>query len=227
MSTIAIIGAGPGLGLAIARRFGSEGWSVALISRNQQKLDTLVDVLTADGITAAAFPADVLDRPALTAALGAAAERFGSIDVLEYSPADATAGPLAPVDIRAATPENVQPQIEYSLYGAMAATAAVLPAMLESGSGTIIVTTGAGSTYPVPMFGNVTAGGAALRNWALNLGTALDADESGVHVGHVAIGVWITDQAPEGVASLTADEIAPRYWDLVTKRDVHEVVITG
>ncbi len=52
-----------------------------------------------------------------------------------------------------------------------------------------------GTVYPVPIFGNVTAGGAALRNWALNLGTALEADESGVHIAHVAIGVRITDQA--------------------------------
>ncbi|SDG68343.1 SDR family oxidoreductase [Microbacterium sp. 77mftsu3.1] len=226
MSTIAIIGAGPGLGLSLARRFGSEGLSVALISRNRQNLDALVATLAAEDITAAAFTADVLDRPSLTAALEAATERFGRIDVLEYSPADATSGPLAPIDIRRTTPEDVQPQIEYYLYGAMAATAAVLPAMLEAGSGTIIVTTGAGSTYPVPMFGNITAGGAALRNWALNLGHALAADDTGVHVAHVAIGVWITDNAPEGVASMTADEIAPLYVDLVTTRDVHELVVT-
>jgi len=225
MPTIAIIGAGPGLGLAIARKFGSEGFSVALISRTQQKLDTLVDTLAAEGITAAGFPADVLDRSSLTAALAAATERFGTIDVLEYSPADATSGSTASVDVRETTPENVQPQIEYYLYGAMAATAAVLPAMREAGAGTIIVTTGAGSIYPVPMFGNVTAGGAALRNWALNLGNALDADNSGVHVAHVAIGVWITDQAPEGVDSMTADEIAPRYWNLVQGRTDHELVI--
>ncbi len=99
--------------------------------------------------------------------------------------------------------------------------------MLEAGAGTIIVTTGAGTVYPVPIFGNVTAGGAALRNWALNLGTALEADESGVHIAHVAIGVRITDQAPEGVSSLTAEQIAPRYWGIVTKHADHEVVIQG
>lgn len=225
MPTIAIIGAGPGLGLALARTFGAKGFSVALLSRNSEKLDALVQTLAAEGITAAAFPADVLDRPSVTAALDAVKERFGGIDVLEYSPADATSGPLAPVDVRDATPENVQPQVEYYLYGAMAAAAAVLPAMVEAGSGTIIVTTGAGSIYPVPMFGNITPGGAALRNWTLNLGSALAADGSGVHIAHVGIGVWITDQAPEGVPSMTADEIAPRYWELATEHGTHELVI--
>lgn len=227
MPTIAIVGAGPGLGLAIARRFGREGFSVALVSRNRDRLDKLASVLEAEGITAAGFTADVTDRPSLTAALTAASEHFGSIDVLEYSPADASAGPLAPVDIRDATPENVQPQIEYYLYGGMTAVEAVLPAMQAAGSGTIIVTTGAGSVRPAPMFGNVTAGGAALRNWALNLGAALASDETGVHLAHVAIGVWVTDEAPvdSHVPSLSPSEIAPRYWDLHATRGVHELVV--
>src|SRR5437764_958478 len=86
VTSIAIVGAGPQLGLAIARTFGSQGFDVALISRNREKLDGLVGTLTAEGITAAAFPADVLDRDALTQALKDAATQFGGIDVLEYSP---------------------------------------------------------------------------------------------------------------------------------------------
>ena len=62
------------MGLAIARTFGSQGFDVALISRNRAKLDGLVGTLTAEGITAAAFPADVLDRDALTQALKDAAD---------------------------------------------------------------------------------------------------------------------------------------------------------
>ncbi|MFD0478345.1 SDR family NAD(P)-dependent oxidoreductase [Nonomuraea thailandensis] len=63
MPTIAIVGAGPGLGLAIARTFGSRGFDVALIARTKDKLETLVAQLGKEGITAEAFPADVLDRP--------------------------------------------------------------------------------------------------------------------------------------------------------------------
>ncbi len=224
MPTIAIIGAGPGLGLAIARTFGAQGFDVALISRNPAKLDALVAELAAEGITAAGFPADVLDRQGLRAALSAAAQRFGRIDVLEYSPADASAGPLAPVDIRDATPENVQPQIEYYLYGAMAATEEVLPALLEAGAGTLLFTTGAGSMYPVAQYGNVTAGGAALRNWSLNLGQVLAG--SGVHVAHIAIALMIADEAPaSGMDFLPARDIAPLYWDVHHSRAVHELVV--
>lgn len=226
MPTIAIVGAGRGLGLAVARRFGSEGFDVALVSRSAEKLDALVADLVAEGITAAGFAADVLDRPALKTALSAAKEHFGVIDVLEYSPSDPTSGPLAAVDIRAVTPENVQPQIEYSLYGAMAATEAVLPDLLSAGAGTLLFTTGAGSVHPVPQYGNVTAGGAALRNWALNLGGALAG--TGVHVAHVAIAVFIADEAPaSGADWLPADHIALRYWDLHRAHAVHEIVVTA
>ncbi|WP_368498967.1 SDR family NAD(P)-dependent oxidoreductase [Herbiconiux sp. A18JL235] len=224
MPTIAIIGAGPGLGAALARTFGSKGFDVALVSRNAKKLDALVSDLAADGINAAGFPADVLDRPGLRAALMAAKEHFGGIDVLEYSPADASAGPLAPVDIREATPENVQPQIEYYLYGAMTAADVVLPELLAAGAGTLLFTTGAGSIYPVARYGNVTAGGAALRNWALNLAEALAG--TGVHVAHVAIALMIAEEAPApGVDFLPADDIAPLYWDVHHTRAVHELVV--
>ena len=59
MTTLAIIGAGSGLGAAVARRFGREGFSVALISRNQHRLDALAEELAADGVKAQGFTADV------------------------------------------------------------------------------------------------------------------------------------------------------------------------
>ena len=49
--SIIIIGAGPNLGLAIAKRFGREGMPVGLVSRTQEKLDDLARQLEADGIT--------------------------------------------------------------------------------------------------------------------------------------------------------------------------------
>jgi NADP-dependent 3-hydroxy acid dehydrogenase YdfG len=225
MPTIAIVGAGPGLGLAIARTFGAQGYDVALISRDAQKLDDLVGRLASEQITARAFRADVLDRPALANALTEAEQHFGAIDVLEYSPAAASTAPVAPVHIRQTTPENTQAQIEYYLYGAQTAAATVLPGMLARGTGTLLFTTGAGSINPVPFLGNVNAGAAALRNWAINLGQDLRAE--GIHAAHVAIGVWIGDTAPEGFSSLTADEIAPRYWDLHQDRNTHEIVVTS
>jgi NAD(P)-dependent dehydrogenase (short-subunit alcohol dehydrogenase family) len=206
MPVIAIVGAGPGMGLAIARTFGSRGFDVALISRNQAKLDALVSDLAADGIKAAAFPADVLDHQALTRALNDAAARYGRIDVLEYSPVPnaATANMTAPSQT---TPADVQQHLELGFHGAIAATQAVLPAMRAAGAGTLLYTTGAGSVDPNPMMGNINAADAALRNWILNLHKEL-ADE-GIQAAHVAIGVFIGSTGPQGFPTAMPDQIAP------------------
>lgn len=155
------------MGLAIARTFGRRGFDVALMSRTQDKLDALAKQLGEEGITAEGFTADVMDRPSLTASLEAVKARFGAIDVLEYSPAPHTPVPgftmAAPSE---ATVDNLQPQIEYTFYGAVEAARAVLPAMREAGAGTLLFTTGGGSVDPIPMLGNVNA----MRRGAAQLG---------------------------------------------------------
>jgi len=83
---IAVFGAGTGLGVSLARRFGREGFRVALVGRRKDRLDALVGQLAGEGIEAAAFPGD-LSRPATAPALvDAVRERFGRIDVVEYGP---------------------------------------------------------------------------------------------------------------------------------------------
>ena len=71
MTTIAIVGAGPGLGAAVARRFGTEGFAVAVVSRSQDRVDALVGDLTTAGVTARGYAADVREPDALTACSGA------------------------------------------------------------------------------------------------------------------------------------------------------------
>jgi NADP-dependent 3-hydroxy acid dehydrogenase YdfG len=221
MSTIAIVGAGPGLGLSIAKVFGSHGFEVALISRSKDGLDRLVALLAESGIRAAAFPADVADRPALIAALERAASHFGAIEVLEYSPYSGLST-VSPLDV---TVENLQPQIEHLLYGAVAATHAVLPAMLEAGAGTLLFTIGGGALTPYPQLATMNTAQAALRNWVLNLNGALAG--SGVYAADVAINVLIGAKAPKGVPHAAPDDIAQVYWSLHTHRNQPEQLITA
>lgn len=212
MPTIAVVGAGPGLGLSIARVFGAKGFSVALVARNQAKLDQLVATLDGVGIEAAGFTADILDRESIVAAFAQITERFGQIDVLEFSPA-AQPGPgfemVGPIDV---TPENLQPQVDFYLYGAVLVAQQVLPQMLAAGAGTLLFTTGGGSVSPITMMGNVNAAAAALRNWVLNLHQAVA--EKGVYAAHVAISAWIGSGAPEAEPAA----IAQTYWDLYATR---------
>ena len=213
MPVLAIVGAGSGLGLSIARRFGREGYRIALVARDRQKLDGLVSTLAGDGIEAAAFRADVLDATSVVSAFAAIEERFGPVDVLEYSPAPHSPVPgVTPESVLDVTVENLQPQVAYYLYGAVTAAQQVLPAMLERGAGAALFTTGAGSVHPVPLMGNINAAAAALRNWAINLHAA--AGERGVYAAHVAIGVFIGDGKPEN----EPDAIADLYWRIVADR---------
>ncbi|MEV6165615.1 SDR family NAD(P)-dependent oxidoreductase [Streptomyces sp. NPDC052052] len=221
MSTIAVVGAGPGMGLAIARTFGSRGFDVALFSRNQANLDAHAATLAAEGIAAKGFAADVLDAESLTGALDAAAQHFGGIDVLEYSPGGPEPKYLTPTKVTAA---DVDLQMRYLVHGAIAATGAVLPAMRQAGTGTLLFTTGAGSVDPTPMLGDINTAGAALRSWVLNLHKELEPE--GIQAAHVAIGAWIGDRAPEGVPSASADQISPLYWDLHVQRDQSEKIFT-
>jgi NAD(P)-dependent dehydrogenase (short-subunit alcohol dehydrogenase family) len=223
MPAIALVAAGPRLGLSLGRIFGGHGFDVALIARSAERLGELTGKLAAEGVTAAGYPADVTDHSALTAALGHAAGRFGRIDVLHYaSPGAGTARALrgtGPLDI---TADNVRPQLETICYGAIAATRAVLPAMLAAGTGTLLYTTGASSVTPSPVFVSAGMAGAALRKWALTLNGALTG--RGVYVGHVAIGTWIagTPGAPEGARLTEPDDIARLYWDLHAGRETAE-----
>ncbi|MGW0369665.1 SDR family NAD(P)-dependent oxidoreductase [Streptomyces coeruleorubidus] len=225
MPSIAIVGAGPRLGLAVARTFGSHGFDVALISRSRDKLDGLVGELTAEGITAAAFPADVLDREALAQALKGAATRFDGIDVLEYSPAGSL-GSTPPTTPTGTRPSSVANEMSFLLHSAITATQAVLPAMREAGAGTLLYTTGAGSVSPVPRAAHAGAAAAALRNWAMNLHKELAG--SGIQAAHVALDVTIGMSSFYGRPTVTADQISPLYWDLhTTHRDEAERIFRG
>ena len=59
--TIMIVGFGPGTATAVAERFGAEGFSVALVGRNEDRLRAGVAALNAKGIEAFAFPSDAGD----------------------------------------------------------------------------------------------------------------------------------------------------------------------
>lgn len=217
MSVIAILGAGQGMGRAIGKLFGRQGHKVALLSRDPAKLAPVVADLAAGGVEAAAFRTDVTDATSIKSGLAAVKQRFGAIDVLEYSPSNATL-PQAPAS--QITRETLQPWLDFQLFGAIAAVAEVLPEMLERKSGTILVTTGASSVRPEMGYAPFAAAGVAmgaLRNWALALHAELA--PSGIQVGHVAIGTFIGQDAGS-----SADAIAPLYWELHTERQALERV---
>jgi NADP-dependent 3-hydroxy acid dehydrogenase YdfG len=198
--SIVIVGAGPNLGLAIARRFGSEGFSVGLVSRTQSKLDDLAAQLEAEGITAAGAAADIRDSDALSAAISSLAERLGAVEVLEYSPLPAKEF-MKP--ILETTVDDVRGPLEFSVLGAVAAVQTVVGPMREAGKGTILFTTGGAAINPYPLRAGVGISFAGEVAYARMLHDEL-ADQ-GVHVAHTAVGGRIApggDHEPADVADL-------------------------
>lgn len=214
MPVATIVGAGPGLGIEIARAFGTRGFAVALVSRNQARLDTLAEQLRSEGIEAAGFAADIVEPESVTAAFEAIRARFGRVDLLEFSPADRALGHAGVLDI---TRENLAPQLDFYLHGAIHTIKQVVPDMIAAGSGTILVTNGAGAIQPVPFLADVNVAAAGLRNWTLNLHNELE--PHGIYVAHVAISAWIGAGHPGAEPAA----IAAAYPELYEKREEPEL----
>ncbi|MEK3900078.1 MULTISPECIES: SDR family NAD(P)-dependent oxidoreductase [unclassified Paenibacillus] len=215
MKTIAIVGAGAGLGMSIAKKFGQNGFRVALIARNGDKLNQLISELEQLGIEAAPFQADILNKEEIEGAFAAIKEKYGFIDVLEYSPTPSfnTVAPTLEV-----TEENALYQFQFNVLGALSSVRQVLPEMLAKQSGALLFTTGGAAIHPVPMMGNVGIAVSGLRNYIFNLNSELA--DKGVYAGHLSIGIWM--QPNSGVQ----DKIADIWYDMYTKRDRVEEFIT-
>jgi NADP-dependent 3-hydroxy acid dehydrogenase YdfG len=228
--TIAIIGAGPGIGLAIAQRFGREGFNVALLGRNQERLDGLVDSLKNEGVVAASFIADVMDRPGLASALQQVIDHYGSIDVLEYGPAPAMDKMRSVLDTEV---EAANYQFEFNVLGAITAVQAVLPGMRARQSGTILFTTAVSAQHPLNITASFGIAAGAQLNYARLLHNNLK--EENIYVGSVSIAALVAaDEAsgkilaahfPPGLPIIKPKDVSDVHWALFTGRGKCEAIV--
>jgi short-subunit dehydrogenase len=227
MKTIAIFGAGPGLGTAVARRFGREGFRVALVARDATRLDSVAEDLAGGGVEAAGFAADLTDRAAALGAVDEIEARFGPVDVLEYSPTPGEHLRRNPSELDVAAVARL---LDLYVLTPVALVGRVLPGMLERGDGGLLFPMGAAAVYPMPRF----AGGLALsglRNYVHTLNAELG--PKNVYAGTLVIGALIEGSAaarnPSAWGSaqvVAADDLAERCWDLYVKRDRAEEQVT-
>ena len=205
MPVIAIIGAGPGLGAAVARRFGREGFSIALISRDQSKLDTMAAELKEQGLTARGYAADVREPATVEDALARAAAELGQITALQYSPLPSRDYLKPVLDL---TPELALEALQFSALGLIHAARAVLPAMREAGDGSIILINGGTSVRARAGFAGTSVAFPAESAYGEMLHDALE--DEGIRVIQLVIPGGIPKlQLPNGI-----DDVADRIWDL-------------
>lgn len=209
MTTIAIVGAGPGLGTAVARRFGAEGFAIALVSRNQERLDQLAADLRAEGVTARGYAADVRDSKSLTAALGRAAEELGTIEVLEYSPIPQREF-LRPV--LETTVDDLTAAVEFSVLGPVTAVQQVLPGMRSLGRGTVLFVNGGSGARPNPAVAGTSVAFAGESAYASMLHGVLGPEN--IHIGQLIIPGAIRPGHPTHDPAVLAEKL----WTIHTDR---------
>ncbi|MCX4706687.1 SDR family oxidoreductase [Streptomyces sp. NBC_01373] len=210
MTTFALIGAGPGLGLATARRFGAAGHTVALIARDAKKLDGLTADLARDDVQARGYTADVLDIESLTAALYVAAADLGAVEILQYSPVP-RADFMKPVLDTSA--DDLDAPLAFSVKGPVAGVHAVLPGMRELGRGTLLFVNGSSAVRPNPKVAGTSIAFAAESAYARMLHDTLAGEN--IHAAQLIIPGAIRPDAEHS----SPDVLAERLYDIHTKRD--------
>ena len=232
MPTTVVVGAGPGLGLSIAHRFGREGHAVALLSRSPARHPGYLTSLADAGVQATAHAADVHDPEALRSALADITAAHGTPDVLYYGPGalDPEARPVPILD----TDSGAVRDAMTTVYAAVDVVGAVLPGMLARGSGAVLIAGGLSSVTPMPGLGALALCSAALRNYALTLHAALA--DRGVYAGTLTIGGLIargdihrslTAQLGPDVPTLDPDDLAETAWRLQADRNRPEATVTA
>ena len=209
MTTIAIVGAGKGLGLAVARRFAREGFAVALLSRSQDRLDELAATLRSEGHDARGYATNVRDAESLRTALERAATELGPIEVLQYSPLPAKEF-MRPVLETVA--EDLVGPVEFSIYGPVTAAHQVIPGMRAVGHGTLLFVNGGSAVRPGARVTGTSVAFAGESAYAQLLHDAVALES--IHVGQLIIPFGIDD----GQDAHSAESVAELLWTMHVER---------
>jgi NAD(P)-dependent dehydrogenase (short-subunit alcohol dehydrogenase family) len=135
MNTAVITGAGSGVGRAIALKFASEGWNVALVGRRQETLAETIGLADPESRgRLVPFPCDVADSAAVDAMGRGVVDRFGTVDVLVNA-----AGINVPRrSFEALSLDDWHAVLATNLHGAYYCVRAFLPGMRARQTGTIV-----------------------------------------------------------------------------------------
>ncbi|MFP8890534.1 SDR family NAD(P)-dependent oxidoreductase [Natrialbaceae archaeon A-CW2] len=210
--TAIVTGSSSGIGKAIAKRFAAEGANVVVNSRSQERAQTTVDEIEAEGGTAIAVEADISSIDDIEHLVDEAVAAFDAIDVLVNN-----AGIESVVPIMEVTPEEWQEEIDVNLTGTFFCAQAVGNKMLEQGTGGQIINISSMlGTAPLQGRAAYCATKGALNNLTRTL--AVELAENGIHVNALAPGYI------GGTSLITEDKvrIPEKYGDKNTSDDSRE-----
>lgn len=204
---------GPSNGMGIARRFGKEGFIIAMISRNEEKLEKLQGELKNEGIDSYYFVGDASKEDSLRDAFHDLKEKMGNTDVLIYN-----AARLKMRNIIEERFESLVTDFKVNVAGVLVAVQEVLPSMLVKKEGTILVTGGHLGIEPHKDYASLAIGKGALINLVKTL--AAELTPKNIHVASVIICGLINPEDKK----YNPSAIAENYWKLyIQKKEDFEV----
>ncbi len=184
--TAVVVGAGGGLGRAVARALAREGARVAAIGRSLDAVERTAEAISADGYQGFAVSFDLADQASFDPALDAVRARFGEVDILFNN----SGGP-PPTTAFGQPAELWADQFNSMVLGVIQLTDRILPAMRQRGWGRIVTNTSSGVVTPIPNLAISNALRLALVGWSKTLAREVAADGITVNVvipGRIATG---------------------------------------
>jgi len=208
-----VVGVGPGLGAALARRFAAE-YSIAILARKAQYLESLAGEIRRDGGDAHDLVCDVSDPAQISAAFREIRLKLGEVDLLIYNAGTGKFGTITEI-----TPEQYASDWRVNALGAFIAAKEVAPAMLARGRGVMLFT---GATAGVKAGAkSVSFGPAKFAMRGLAQALARDLGPKGIHVAWINVDGSIDIPGARGLKPslkeqdlLKPEAIAETYWHL-------------
>lgn len=216
-----VVGAGDGTGGAIAKRFAREGFVACVTRRSGEKLQPLVDAITAEGHRAIAFGCDARKEEEVVALVDRIEREVGPIEAFVFN-----VGANVPSSILDETARKYMKIWEMACFAGFLTAREVAKRMAARKRGTILFTGATASVRGASHFGAFAGAKHALR--ALAQSMARELGPLGIHVAHIVVDgaidtAFIRDMFPERYAEkdkggiLNPDHIANNYWYLHTQ----------
>jgi 2-hydroxycyclohexanecarboxyl-CoA dehydrogenase len=180
-SVAVVTGASAGLGAQLCRDLARAGAVVAGLSRNEERLAALAQGMRRDSPRSLTLVCDVADTGALRAALARVATELGPVDLLVNNAALDPAIRLADI-----TEDDFRRTFDVNFFAPVAATLAVMEAMVERGHGTVINVSSDGGRLPSPGPGAYPSSKAALTAFSESISFRLAPKGVRVHVVYPA-----------------------------------------
>ncbi|MGP3535129.1 SDR family NAD(P)-dependent oxidoreductase [Microbacterium sp. RD1] len=220
MPTLLIVGYGPGNSHALARRFGAEGWSIALVARNEERLRDGAARLRAEGISAHPFRADAADPASLREAVSRVRDQLGPITAAALT----AYRNVAVSDVLVAEPEDLGAAMRIGVSGLATLVQASLDDLRAVDDASVLVVNG-GLGAPgrdIDRFAvSFDGDGVALESAAKSKLVGLLAERlrgDGIYVGEVVIAGTMQGSPYAGPTAIDPAEVADRLWTMAQER---------